>query len=168
MAKFRGAILECQECGKEFKVPPSRKHKAKYCSKQCADRHRHDATRKEKIVLSCKRCGKKFLEHKCHAERRLFCSYECANKDMEERAGLIQKDSHFYNRTLWRKLRKEVLLRDSYSCTKCGHYAERYLHVHHKSIRRFGGSDEVDNLITLCNSCHRIVHHSGEECCATE
>jgi hypothetical protein len=157
MAKFKGKILKWLECDDEFKVSPNRVKTAKYCSKECADVHRHDTTRVNKIEKKCLRCGKIFYDHPCHAKRRKFCSYYCVNKDYEERCG-GRGDSHFYNRTLWRKLRKEVLVRDGYNCTKCGYHAERYLQVHHINLRRIGGDDEVGNLVTLCNSCHKKIH----------
>jgi 5-methylcytosine-specific restriction endonuclease McrA len=78
--KFKGSLVQCGECGKEFKVSPSRQKTAKYCSKECADVHRHDTTRVEKIEKHCLCCGKVFYVHPCHSERRKFCSYECANQ----------------------------------------------------------------------------------------
>ena len=77
MAKFKGAILSCKECGKEFKVPPVRSTTAKYCSKECADGHRGPHI--DKVEKTCLRCGVVFYSHPCHAERRKFCSYECVN-----------------------------------------------------------------------------------------
>lgn len=161
MAKFKGEIKNCEECGIEFKIPMCRKNTAKYCSKKCADLHRVDGRRIDRVHKNCIRCGKQFYEHRCHAERRKFCSYKCANMDYESRSG-GRGDGHFYNRTLWRKLRKETLLRDKNICQKCGYSALRYMQVHHILFRRNGGHDGVDNLITLCNSCHRLVHWESE------
>ncbi|HHT9136796.1 MAG TPA: HNH endonuclease [Candidatus Wunengus sp. YC60] len=79
MATFKGVINQCKECGKDFKVPQCRRE-AKFCSKECADVHRQDNTRGEKVELQCQSCGKTFYDHPCHGERRKFCSYECANK----------------------------------------------------------------------------------------
>jgi 5-methylcytosine-specific restriction endonuclease McrA len=57
-----------------------------------------------------------------------------------------------YNRTL-------VLQRDGYQCVECG--SDELLEVHHKVKRSKGGSDEMNNLITLCLSCH-TKKHKGE------
>lgn len=81
MAKFKGLVLNCLECGKDFKVPQVRCKTAKYCSKECADVHRHDTTTGEKVECKCQRCGKTFYDHPCHAKRRKYCSYECANRE---------------------------------------------------------------------------------------
>ncbi|RPH74554.1 HNH endonuclease [bacterium] len=78
MAKFKGSVLVCLECGKEFRVSPVRSKTAKYCSKECADVHRHDTTTGEKVECKCQRCGKTFYDHPCHSGRRKYCSYECA------------------------------------------------------------------------------------------
>jgi hypothetical protein len=57
------------------------------------------------------------------------------------------------------KLRMSVLKRDSYRCRICGRRPEGHvdieLHVHH--IRPHGkrGPTHQDNLITLCDTCHR-------------
>jgi len=32
------------------------------------------------------------------------------------------------------------------------------LEVHHKKFRSHSGDDSDDNLITLCNHCHKLAH----------
>ena len=55
-----------------------------------------------------------------------------------------------------------VLDRDSYTCRHCkGKSKDSRLEVHHIIFRSNGGSDEKENLITLCKTCHDKVH-SGE------
>jgi 5-methylcytosine-specific restriction endonuclease McrA len=157
MAKFIGAILECMECGKEFRVPPARRNTAKYCSNECADLHRNEGKIKEKLKRVCPQCGRTFKIYPSHLDRRKYCSYECRNKAASYLAPL---DSHFYNRTFWRKLRTLVLERDKYRCQKC-FSDERKLHVHHKKDRFSGGEDKVDNLISLCNCCHKKTHYGS-------
>ena len=53
-----------------------------------------------------------------------------------------------------------VLNRDSYTCQICGAKHTR-LEVHHIVYRSQGGTDDEDNLITLCESCHKKIH-AGE------
>lgn len=52
----------------------------------------------------------------------------------------------------WAEVRLAVLARDEYRCTQCG--SQDKLHVHHTRPRRKGGGSQVDNLQTLCESCH--------------
>lgn len=55
-------------------------------------------------------------------------------------------------------VRQYVLWRDAYTCQCCGKYGDGIkLHVHHKESRKIGGN-APDNLITLCDSCHKKVH----------
>ena len=50
-----------------------------------------------------------------------------------------------------------VLNRDKYTCQHCK-TKQCTLEVHHIIFRSNGGSDEPDNLITLCRQCHRELH----------
>ena len=54
--------------------------------------------------------------------------------------------------------RKEAILnRDSYTCQCCGKKNKR-LEVHHIIYRSKGGTDDENNIITLCEDCHSKVH----------
>jgi len=55
--------------------------------------------------------------------------------------------------------RAYTLHRDSYICQHCkGKSKDKRLHAHHIVYRSNGGSDEPDNLLTLCETCHDKVH----------
>jgi len=70
------AILTCEVCGTEFKVPPSRAATAKTCSHACAVSVRAES-RKRRTTINCKQCGKPFETPNCHVSRRIFCSRAC-------------------------------------------------------------------------------------------
>ena len=53
--------------------------------------------------------------------------------------------------------REAVLHRDNYTCQCCGKKNCR-LDVHHIIFRSNGGTDDENNLITLCKDCHKKVH----------
>ena len=53
--------------------------------------------------------------------------------------------------------RSAILHRDNYTCQCCGKKNCR-LEVHHIKFRRDGGTDDEENLITLCEDCHKSVH----------
>lgn len=53
--------------------------------------------------------------------------------------------------------RKAVLHRDNYTCQCCGTKNCR-LEVHHIKFRSDGGTDDENNMITLCKECHDGVH----------
>lgn len=51
-------------------------------------------------------------------------------------------------------IRKKALLRDNYTCQICE--AKRKLEVHHIIPYRLIGKHDLENLITLCEKCHRL------------
>lgn len=52
-----------------------------------------------------------------------------------------------------------VLDRDNHTCQYCkGKSKDSKLEVHHIIFRRNGGSDEPENLICLCKTCHDQLH----------
>ena len=53
--------------------------------------------------------------------------------------------------------RSAVLHRDNYTCQCCGKKNCR-LEVHHIKFKSNGGTDDEENLITLCKACHDGVH----------
>jgi hypothetical protein len=68
----------------------------------------------------------------------------------------IQKD--FYN------IKQFILFRDEYSCQKCsGKKKDKRLHVHHIVFRSKGGTNSPDNLVTLCEICHKNLHANENE-----
>ena len=61
----------------------------------------------------------------------------------------------------YEELRLQVLRRDSWRCQFCGSMTN--LEVHHQQFRSHSGSDQKDNLITLCNDCHSAEHRRNEQ-----
>jgi RNA-directed DNA polymerase len=51
----------------------------------------------------------------------------------------------------WADLRLQMLARDDYRCRQCRR--PTHLHSHHRRARRNGGTNEMDNLQTLCADC---------------
>jgi len=52
-----------------------------------------------------------------------------------------------------------VLDRDNHTCQYCkGKNKEKRIEVHHIVFRSNNGSDEQDNLLTLCKTCHDNLH----------
>lgn len=58
----------------------------------------------------------------------------------------------------WLKKKADILLRDNYTCQKCG--AQSHLNVHHLSYENGKLAWEYPNeqLITLCEQCHENAH----------
>lgn len=56
------------------------------------------------------------------------------------------------------RVRRAVLERDGHRCRSAGCGDARFLAVHHRTPREAGGTNDPENLLTLCASCHRAVH----------
>ena len=59
--------------------------------------------------------------------------------------------------------REYVLFRDGHTCQWCkGKSKDSILNVHHIESRKTGG-DRPDNLMTLCETCHDLIHRTHQE-----
>lgn len=61
-------------------------------------------------------------------------------------------------------LRKSVLARDENTCRFCGMGGQEFvevLDVHHLVEVYLGGSDDINNLVTACTCCHKLIHLYG-------
>jgi 5-methylcytosine-specific restriction endonuclease McrA len=66
------------------------------------------------------------------------------------------------NRAKWQRTRAAVGRRDGERCRHCGADGQwAQLSVHHLTPANLGGSDEMDNLITLCGPCHRAYEQAA-------
>ena len=89
--------VECQHCGKEFKVVPSeiKKGGGKYCSKQCSG-----ARRQTRVATNCQYCGKEFRVKPSVLNRGFgkYCSRVCRGKATRCLTGNIEAtyDGHTY------------------------------------------------------------------------
>lgn len=59
------------------------------------------------------------------------------------------------------QLRIIALRRDNYTCQHCRTTGTR-LYVHHIVPRHKGGTEDLDNLVTLCHLCHRKAHRASD------
>ena len=61
----------------------------------------------------------------------------------------------------WAQKKQQRMQIDDYSCVMCGRSKDhcRTLQVHHISYRRLGNEDVLEDLCTLCGSCHRKIHN---------
>jgi 5-methylcytosine-specific restriction endonuclease McrA len=61
---------------------------------------------------------------------------------------------------VWKEARLVALKRDGFKCVSCGERS--CLDVHHVLAVKDGGQDEPNNLVTLCKSCHILMHKINE------
>lgn len=58
--------------------------------------------------------------------------------------------------------KKSIRDRDNRSCQNCGR-TNTELHVHHIVPLKDGGSNNPENLATLCKECHNAIHHTDKK-----
>ncbi len=142
----------CIVCGETF---DGTRLEQKCCSKLCSNKY--NKKRRNPVNCYCNKCGNPM--HKSAYQLKMgegrFCSIEC--KKIWQ-TGLYNGESpaHYYSLPTWRKIRLTILKRDSYTCKRCG-LISKSNHVNHIFLRQLGGSDNPDNLETLCKVCHPIV-----------
>jgi len=105
-------------------------------------------------LTKCKRCGKTFLSGKRGAIP-MYC-----------------KDCHILGKVKVASNKmislRDCLERDKYTCQMCGltSHNRRKLIVHHKDgngIRSLSPNHKLDNLVTLCQHCHQVLHLNAME-----
>ena len=61
----------------------------------------------------------------------------------------------------WKRLRRRVLTRDRHTCQDCKRQGLGRVEVHHVKHLHDGGTDDMENLVTLCYDDHRARHASA-------
>ena len=150
--KEKTAEKNCLFCGEVFVY--NLRNSQKYCSVDCREKDY-----KQKGIRS-KKCQKQD-SFKFEIERRVKMILEKAKSTKpKESLGVII--SEFTLDSFTEKIKNEVRERDGQCCQICEVKNER-LEVHHILKRKLGGSNELDNLITLCVKCHRAIETGDEE-----
>lgn len=80
--------------------------------------------------------------------------YEATQKPRKHTSPAAVKAQSEHDKYL--QIRSQILLRDGFRCRECNYY--KHLEVHHIIPRSKGGTDDPNNLITLCQRCHRKKH----------
>jgi len=150
----KGRIVNCFTCGKPvYKILSRIKiYEHQYCSKQCMNQSPYK---------------RQISSHRMKTNNPMF------NPDIKKRSygALVEWHKHnkpynfidgqsrnrVYALASWKKVIKEIYLRDKYECQLCGKKGG-LLNVHHIIPYSICKSDSPENLITLCVKCHGKVH----------
>jgi 5-methylcytosine-specific restriction endonuclease McrA len=103
----------------------------------------------------CKLCGKP-------SKVRGYCeacySRGRRNGSIPKKTGHV-KNERYLKKEEFKKVKEYILDRDNYKCVQCGSVYR--IQVHHIKEMAEGGSNNANNLITLCYHCH-MKKHEGE------
>ncbi len=171
--KKRRLVIECEYCGVEFKVWPSRsKGNRKYCSRNCMYKAQtgkgNPNWKGGEHTLKCFQCGREYKEDRNMANRRKFCSRVCFNKWQEInlrgknnsnwKNGITTENQAIRASKEYEDWKDTVFKRDDYTCALCGKRGGD-LNSHH--VLPFVDFPEyrlkIDNGITHCKECHKIL-----------
>ncbi|MFC4823991.1 HNH endonuclease [Halorussus aquaticus] len=172
---WKGAkdVGACQLCESEFTYYPSEK-KGTYCP-ECVESADgllpQNSTTKNRVSVSCLYCETTLEVYPSRAETRkrgVFCDSDCYGAWLSE--NIVGENHHqweggdFDYGQKWWRVRREALERDDYTCQHCGISKDeigRNPDVHHvERVRDFERTEKahtLENVITLCRSCHRNV-----------
>lgn len=184
----RSAEVPCGTCGKLLKRRPSeiKSRRRHFCDLVCRAEWMKTQTGESsphyegaQAQVQCDNCGVSFArnrremkDHKNH-----FCCKECHAKWQDAHTHGANSNSWkgghpAYYGPNWDEQKRKARRRDGYQCQACGE-RQRYnkaLHVHHiKPLRSFNcnpsdasgylEANRLENLISLCASCHRKVEN---------
>lgn len=165
----------CTNCGQSWEGTKGHHPEAKYCSRQC-----YEQVIASNATTTCIVCGIQKVRPACQ-ERYRYCSRACYAEHMRQgyragrdhplygrrgelapnwRGGVTPENQRLRQSLEYREWREAVFRRDAYTCQRCGDNRGGNLRGHHIQ----GWADhpalrfDVENGITLCESCHIAVH----------
>lgn len=96
----------------------------------------------------------KWIDKFCRLVPSPTLHIEVANFDLSK---IVEQDSLDYQNSYYNK-KYYIFARDNYTC-QCCKKSNKKLRTHHILYKSKGGSDRIDNLITVCDECHSSENH---------
>jgi hypothetical protein len=166
---------DCANCGDvvETTVYNAEKSEISFCGKTCESEYKTGSSKPSSwdvVRLTCDECGDIISKQPRNVnESNNFCDMECygewrkgkkTGEDNPTWNGGFRMD---YSGETWREKRKRAVERDGRKCVLCGvkeDELENPLDVHHITpawVFREGEGHNLENLMSLCRSCHAFV-----------
>lgn len=125
--------------------------------------------RKDNLASECKKCSRFYRQKSSQYFQKYYAIHKKEwNKRGRKWWAIHQKwVQNYLDKKRYNGNKSKVLQRDNYTCQCCGFYdsSSKKLHIHHINEKSFFNTDNPDhsmnNLITLCQSCH-IKYHFGK------
>ena len=134
------------------------------CSKECFAKLNSIKVSRP-VIKICPECEKEFVTIPYYKDKLTFCSMECKNNyhskimSLDGNPRWIGGCSDKYDFKFTTELKEQVRNRDNNCCRLCGltneeniEFYKGSLPIHHIDYNKQNSS--INNLITLCNSCH--------------
>lgn len=149
----RNPNCKCSVCGKPIYRRPFEIKRTKnglvFCGKDCYGKYCQKPH-------ACPICGESILA----SLKKKYCSRECANRS---RTGISYNRGSRKSKVVYVEgLKQRLIETNGARCQVCGYDKNiNILQVHHIKFRKFGGTDDLDNLMLLCPNCHAEKHYNG-------
>lgn len=163
------SIQICEQCKNEFRATGSakRRNPGRFCSRECLFQ-----SMRTRIDCVCLQCGNAFttLPKEIKKGAGKYCSNECRGLALRGENSPHWRGGHdSYRGENWMHQRQLAWKRDKGICQHCGKKSKKRKHdVHHiRPFRLYNGdyvaANELTNLITLCQTCHKLAEHGSIE-----
>jgi HNH endonuclease len=107
------------------------------------------------VTLLCSPCHQQIKDHEeqqAHLDRK---RYQALLEKYRARPYADRRQTQE-----WKVLKRQIHRRDGYRCRLCGRDGAQ-LHVHHRTYATYA-EERLEDLITLCRSCHEHFHFLSE------
>jgi len=140
---------------------PSQGAVIKWLDKHGVETSHDHATRGERVLVECDNSGsEKEVYESTIRGNSWYCSLKCMGEGYEK-----ERTPERPYRGGWGSAREEARSRDNEECQVCG--SQSNLHVHHiirvVEFKSHKEAHDLDNLVTVCRSCHPILERLSEE-----
>lgn len=146
--------VACEWCRTTFSVTNRgiARGQGRFCSRVC-----HGASRRRRITLECDGCHQSFEVTPVNIRNGArFCSWACRVVGFRGEGNPNYNGDPEYRGWDWDEARLKALERDAFQCRRCG--STERLHVHHIVEWKETQDNGLENLETLCTTCH-FKHH---------
>lgn len=160
--------LTCPVCNTEFE--PTNPTQQKYCSIKCknsvkrkkANKRRSEQrkmTFEEFKIGTCLLCGAEFERtFGTYGYKQKYCSSKCRRKAESVLGDKSLTDKKYKDELRFGGNKLKVMQRDGFRCRICNKKLNLVVHHKDQSGQSETPNNELDNLVTLCRTCHVNIH----------
>jgi len=140
--------------------------------------YRIKQSRQKTVIVQCQSCKKDIQTIPSLQDRKKFCSLKCQSdlqrQNMKGSNNFMWIDGRSYQKRCyrgsdWEKQRLAAYKRDNYTCQCCGvkcvgrkslspSNSTKLIQCHHRVFWSEKPDNSLENLVTLCVSCHAKIH----------
>ena len=145
----------CYQCLSIFEGTEKQMENRKFCGNTCRDESRRAQVGEynptySQFPVSCIICECTFLIQPSKFKKgQVHCSAKCGQESRKRKISGASRNSRPFGS-------RKAKVRDGFACRICSF--DLAVHAHHIVPRKDGGSNHLDNLITLCPNHHALAH----------